>query len=156
MSTVESRVNDLIKGAIDLHMHPGPSIMLRKADAWDAVKMADEVGMGAVMLKDHHMPSMNMAYIINEHAGCECKALSYLILNNQEGGLNLHAVDQACFMGVNMVSFPTAAAEEHLRVVKHFKPEVRPEAYVKSRARILPANPITVLDENGKLIFKHI
>lgn len=45
---------ELLKGAVDLHMHVGPSVAKRIEDAVDAYHEAHEAGYRAYLVKDHY------------------------------------------------------------------------------------------------------
>ena len=49
----EAKVDDLMRGAVDLHCHSGPSVMERLVDHIEAVEEAATNGMRAVLFKDH-------------------------------------------------------------------------------------------------------
>ena len=55
MATIDDGVVDgLMKGAVDLHVHSGPSTMARQLDHFQAVEQAAAAGMRGIMFKDHH------------------------------------------------------------------------------------------------------
>ena len=53
----EAKVDDLMRGAVDLHCHSGPSVMERLVDHIEAVEEAATNGMRAVLFKDHYYPT---------------------------------------------------------------------------------------------------
>ncbi len=48
------RVDALMKGSIDLHVHSGPSVMARRLDHIDELKEASAAGQKAMLIKDHY------------------------------------------------------------------------------------------------------
>lgn len=110
----EERVEALLKGAVDLHVHSGPSLHPRKIDHFEALRQADAVGMKAVLLKDHYYPTMPVATLINDNLGLQTRAIGALVLNNPVGGMNPSAVDYALKQGARVVWMATAHAENHL------------------------------------------
>lgn len=46
-------VDGLLRGAVDLHCHSGPSIMERKLDHMEEIRDAEAAGLHAVLFKDH-------------------------------------------------------------------------------------------------------
>jgi len=110
----EERVEALLKDAVDLHVHSGPSLHPRKIDHFEALRQADAVGMKAVLLKDHYYPTMPVATLINENLGLQTRAIGALVLNNPVGGMNPSAVDYALKQGARVVWMATAHAANHL------------------------------------------
>ena len=47
-----------MQGALDLHCHAGPSMIPRRIDAVDAARQGEKAGLSAVLVKDHHLPTM--------------------------------------------------------------------------------------------------
>src|SRR4029078_10463717 len=67
-------VDALMRGAVDLHCHSGPSVMARLVDHIDAVEEAAAAGMRAVLFKDHYYPTAPIVELIREryaHLGVE-------------------------------------------------------------------------------------
>ena len=91
----QARIESLIKGAVDLHIHSGPSLHQRKIDHIEALRAADEAGMRAILLKDHYYPTMPIATLLNNNMGKSTKVLSAIVLNHPLGGFNPSAVDYA-------------------------------------------------------------
>lgn len=110
----DADVDRLMQGAIDLHTHPGPSLMPRAVDHIEVVREAAAAGMAAVLLKDHYYPTMPIAHLINTHFPGPCRAIGAIVLNNPVGGLNPSAVDYALKQGARVVWMATAHAQNHL------------------------------------------
>ena len=57
-----SRIDlELLKGAIDTHIHAGPSIFPRLMDAVEVAEAARAYGMRGIVLKHHHTPTSDRA-----------------------------------------------------------------------------------------------
>ncbi|MBP1995394.1 DUF6282 family protein [Paenibacillus eucommiae] len=112
-------VSDLMKGALDVHMHAGPSVIPRIIDVVEAVKEAQENGMRALVIKDHQVPMVGVTELVQKHHVDQkgFRVFSGIALNNHIGGLNLLALDTALVMGAKMVWMPTISCENHH--VKH-------------------------------------
>ena len=108
------RATRLLKGAVDLHIHSGPSLHKRKIDHMEALRQAEEAGMRAILLKDHYYPTMPIATMLNENAGASCEVIGAIVMNNPLGGLNPVAVDYALKQGARVVWMPTAHAQNHI------------------------------------------
>ncbi len=110
----DAKIDSLMQGAVDLHVHSGPSLMPRIVDHIEVVAQARDAGMAAVLLKDHYYPTMPIAHLINKHFPSDVKALGAIVLNNPLGGLNPSAVDYALKQGARVVWMATAHAQNHL------------------------------------------
>lgn len=132
-------------GAVDIHVHAGPSIAKRKVDTADMLANAQAAGYRAFLTKDHYFPSMMGAEMVEKHLGNgTTRALSCICLNNAVGGINVHAVDAACGMGAKIVFMPTVSAQNHLN---HHKKT----GFVGAGKLKVPETPIYYLDGSGEL-----
>ena len=52
-ATYDSRIDRLLQGAIDPHVHSGPSIAPRALDHVELLRQASAAGFAAVVTKDH-------------------------------------------------------------------------------------------------------
>jgi len=112
----ESRIEYLLKGAIDPHVHSGPSIAPRAIDHLELAQQASAVGFAAVVTKDHDYSGVMTAALIKRHyPDLKTKVYSSIVLNNVIGGFNPYAVEHTAAMGGKVVWLPTLAAENHLR-----------------------------------------
>lgn len=145
------RVEKLLQGAIDMHVHPGPSLMDRSGDSWEFAEQAAEAGMRGMILKDHHTSTAVHAYLANRHLpnanGFE--SFGAICLNNSVGGVNPFALDAAIKLGIKLVWFPTISERKHIELFT--KANRRPEEFVPTRVPPMTEKPIVVLDSNGEL-----
>jgi hypothetical protein len=140
--SVEERIDSLLKGAIDPHVHSGPSIALRDVDHLELLRDLSAAGFAAVVTKDHDYSGvMTAALIKKHHPDLRTKLYSSIVLNNVVGGFNPYAVEHTAAMGGKVVWLPTLAAENHLRWEKTSN-WVHPASTQKMR----PAVGIPVLD----------
>jgi hypothetical protein len=140
--SVEERIDSLLKGAIDPHVHSGPSIALRAVDHLELLRDLSAAGFAAVVTKDHDYSGvMTAALIKKHHPDLRTKLYSSIVLNNVVGGFNPYAVEHTAAMGGKVVWLPTLAAENHLRWEKTSN-WVHPASTQKMR----PAVGIPVLD----------
>jgi hypothetical protein len=141
---IERRIDNLLKGAIDPHVHSGPSIAPRLVDHLELVREASAAGFAAVVTKDHDYSGvMTAALISKHHPELSTRIYSSIVLNNVVGGINPYAVEHTAAMGGRIVWMPTLAAENHLRWEKTSN-WVHPASTQKMR----PAMGIPVLDAN--------
>ncbi len=145
MTSEQARIDALMQGAVDLHVHSGPSLHPRKLDHIAALREADEAGMAAVLLKDHYYPTMPIATLINENMGFKAQAIGSIVLNNPLGGLNPSAVDYALKQGARVVWMATTHAKNHMDH-EASKPGFKfPQNSKKTVAPI----PLTLTDDAG-------
>lgn len=145
MTAMTDRIDALMKGAVDLHIHSGPSLHPRKLDHIAAVREADEQGMAAILLKDHYYPTMPITRLINENCGFSTKAIGSIVLNNPLGGLNPSAVDYALKQGARVVWMATAHAKNHMDHEAE-KPGFK---FPQNTAKTVAPVPLTLTDEQG-------
>jgi hypothetical protein len=142
--TNERRIDDLLKGAVDPHVHSGPSIAPRGVDHLELVREYSAAGFAALVTKDHDYSGvMTAALISKHHPELRTKIYSSIVLNNVVGGFNPYAVEHTAAMGGKIVWMPTLAAENHLRWEKTSN-WVHPASTQKMR----PAIGIPVVDSN--------
>lgn len=114
--TVEARIDRLMVGAIDPHVHTGPSIAPRALDHLDLARDGSKAGMAAIVTKDHDYSGVMTAALIARHnPELTTKVYSGIVLNNVVGGLNPFAVEHTAAMGGKIVWLPTLTAEQHFR-----------------------------------------
>lgn len=148
--TSEARVDALMRGAVDLHCHSGPSVMPRYLDHLEAMKEASEAGLKAVLLKDHYYSCTPVTEVLNKHfAHLGVKMLSGIPLNNAVGGLNVHAIEHGLKLGADLVWMPTFSSANH---IAHHHGDVKfIDKFPQTTQRMLEPVPLTVVDDDGKL-----
>src|SRR3984957_20763205 len=141
-SAREARIDKILQGAVDPHVHSGPSIAPRAIDHLDLVRELSEAGFAAVLTKDHDYAGVATAQLITKHhPELRTKIFSGIVLNNVVGGINPYAVEHTAAMGGKIVWMPTLAAENHLRWQAQAK-----WTHPASTEKIRPAVGIPVLD----------
>ena len=144
---VEQRIDALLKGAIDPHVHSGPSIAPRGIDHVELLEQASEAGFAAVVTKDHDYSSVMTAELIRKHfPELKTKIYPSIVLNNVVGGLNPYAVEHTAALGGKIVWLPTLAAENHLRWQAQAQ-----WTHPASSDRMRPVTPIKVLNDDKSL-----
>ena len=146
-ATVVQRIDNLLVGAIDPHVHSGPSIAPRGVDHLELLREASAAGFAAVVTKDHDYSGVMTAALISKHyPELRTKIYSSIVLNNVVGGMNPYAVEHTAAMGGKVVWMPTLAAENHLRWEKTAN-----FVHPASTQKIRPAQGIPVLDANRQV-----
>jgi len=147
IDSMEERISRILIGAIDPHVHSGPSIAPRGIDHLELAEEMSKAGFAAVITKDHDYSGvMTAALIAKHHPQLRTKVYSSIVLNNVVGGMNPYAVEHTAAMGGKIVFMPTLAAENHLRWEK-----TSGWSHPASTQKMRPASPVPVLDANGQV-----
>jgi hypothetical protein len=128
---------ELLKGAIDIHVHAGPHIFSspRRVDPFQAAIQARDAGMQAIVYMDVFEMSNGTAWLVNRSVH-DFKTYGGLILNTVYGGMNPRAVKTAINYGdgAKYISFGAhstyyQASREGRIIDGEFKPlsEIFPE-----------------------------
>ena len=143
-----SDVKALLDGFVDTHIHAGPALIEREFNNWQLVTEAQKGGFAAVVLKDHFMPTVSVARVMQDYIGDSgVKIFGSLALNNSVGGLNPKAVETAIRFGAKVIWMPTTSAANHVK--KHRAPGTKFPVLMHAEKTADP--PITVLDRAGSL-----
>jgi len=157
---------ELLKGAIDIHVHAGPHIKSspRRVDPLEAAIQAQQAGMQALVFMDVFEMSCGTAWLVNR-AVPNFQTFGGLILNTVYNGLNpravktaLHYGDGAKFISFGAHSTYYQAAGEGRFVDGKFVPlsELYPEFKTEELDRCIRIplydEPSAALDEILKLI----
>lgn len=109
------RIDAILQGAVDPHVHSGPSIAPRGVDHLNLARTYSDAGFAAMVSKDHDYCGAVCAEMIRtHHPDLGCQVFSGIALNNVVGGINPYAVEHCAAMGGKIVWLPTLAAENHL------------------------------------------
>jgi hypothetical protein len=138
----------VLKGGIDLHVHPAPSPLPRRIDAVEAAQEAEAIGMRAIVVKSHHHSTVTDVLALGRDLnGLPVRVFGGIALNSAVGGLNPHAVDLALKLGGRIVWFPTIASPHH--IAHHAAhPDLK---FPKLAVHVREERPVDVFDESGEL-----
>lgn len=100
------KLNDLLEGAIDLHIHSGPDCVERWGDSIDIARLAVEMGMRGVVFKDHFRPTTHKA-LLTKKVVPDLEIFSVHACNQPNGGFSLRAVMMSVGEGVKVIMMPT-------------------------------------------------
>lgn len=144
----EARISEILQGAVDPHVHSGPSIAPRAVDHLELARELSEAGFSAVVTKDHDYSGVMCAALIKaHHPELTTQVFSGIVLNNVVGGLNPYAVEHTAAMGGKVVWLPTLAAENHLAW------EASSDwSHPASTQKIRPASAVPLFDEDGAML----
>ncbi len=145
---LDARIARILVGAIDPHVHSGPSIAPRAIDHLELAQQYSGAKFAAAITKDHDYSGVMTATMIgHHHPDLVTRIYSSIVLNNVIGGFNPYAVEHTAAMGGKIVFLPTLAAENHLRWEK-----TSGWVHPASTQKIRPARGIPVLDANKNVL----
>ncbi|MHB1159562.1 MAG: DUF6282 family protein [Chloroflexota bacterium] len=113
----EPRVLGLLEGSIDIHIHSAPDIYSRILNDVELGRQAKEMGMRAILVKNHFVQTADRAQLASVEA--DFPVFGGVALNHTMGGLNPHAVEYSLKMGAKIVWLPTVHAREFLANKSH-------------------------------------
>ncbi len=135
---------DLLRGAVDLHIHAAPDIVPRLLDDLALARAARDAGMAAIVLKSHHMLTADRAKIAQSLMP-EVRIFGGLALNFPAcGGLNPEAVKVAIRMGAKIIWLPTLSAANHIE-----KTKTRVTGNLGVMSKGFAPVPVRVVDDTG-------
>ena len=147
-ANIEKRIDALLVGVVDPHIHTGPSIAPRAIDHVEMLREASKAGYAAIVTKDHDYSSVMTTALIRKHfPELKTKIYPSIVLNNVVGGLNPYAVEHTAALGGKVVWLPTLAAENHLRWQAQAQ-----WTHPASSDRMRPVTPIKVLNDDKKTL----
>jgi hypothetical protein len=132
-------LDSLIKGAIDMHIHAAPDTMPMRLDGLEAARQAREVGMKAIVLKNHHYPTAPLATMVGQLVP-DIAVFGGITLDYEVGGLNAHALKSAAEHGAKVVWMATHCAANARSLMP---PGLVGEAVEAG---------YSILDDNGELV----
>jgi Family of unknown function (DUF6282) len=109
-----SPADELLLGAIDMHVHSSPDLLPRKIDDLELAALAERAGMRAIVLKSHYTLTADRAQLVQKlHPNIA--VFGGLALNYPScGGFNPLAVQAAIAHGAKVIWMPTLSAVSHL------------------------------------------
>jgi len=142
-----------IQGAYDLQVHVAPDVIERRIDD---VGLAEEFlarGLKGFVLKSHYIPTAERAKVVCR-AVPGIQAYGAVTLNHSVGGLNPVAVELAGRSGAKIVWMPTVDAANET-AGRLDGPSTKLPFWAKIQRELaadgIAPEPLTVLDENGKV-----
>jgi hypothetical protein len=99
-------LDNILKGAWDLHVHSDPDVIKRKVTDNEMMKRLAQRRMKGYAIKSHISMSTGRARLMNELYP-DVTAVGSITLNNAVGGINPYAVELAVRDGAKIVWLPT-------------------------------------------------
>jgi predicted TIM-barrel fold metal-dependent hydrolase len=115
-----------LTGAVDFHCHTGPDTAPRSINSFQAVRQAKEAGMRALVLKNHFLPTAQVAQLAQDEVG-GIEVFGGIALNRSNGGINAEAIRRMAQVEGHrgkVVWLPTFDAENQIRVFGQNRPFV--------------------------------
>lgn len=103
---------ELLRGAIDIHIHHAPDLYSRIQDPVELATDARNAGMRAICIKRHNFPTSALAAMAKK-AVPEVDVFGSLACNREVGGLNPLAVEAAIKYGARQIWLPTIDSTNH-------------------------------------------
>jgi hypothetical protein len=139
-----AQINELLSGAIDMHVHFGPDPHLpRRVDFISAAQQAQEAGMRAIVLKSHSYPTAPCAHAARQAAPA-LEVIASICLDEEIGGLNVHALETSAALGAKIAWMPTFSAANSIRKIS------------TALGLELKSNGIRIIDADGQLVPKAV
>lgn len=111
-STPAPPAEELLAGAVDLHVHGAPDVVPRRHADSELAELARGAGMRAIVLKSHHESTVGRAALVRIQTGFAVHG--GLVLNRfVSGGLSPDAVEAALAMGARIIWLPTMSSTAH-------------------------------------------
>jgi len=110
----------VLDGAVDLHVHSGPSPFPRRLNHVEASYDAARINLRAILIKSHHHNTvMDLLAMQDQLKDAPTPAYGGVALNSEVGGVNPSAVAVAIKMGGRAVWGPTVSAAQHIEAHQH-------------------------------------
>jgi len=126
MNAQSAADSDILRGAIDIHVHSDPDNVPRSIDGLDAAAQAKSKGMRGIVLKNHYEPTAGLAFLARKQTpGLE--VFGGIDLNLTVGGMNPAAVQHLTEVAGGygrIVWMSTFDAENQVRYSKESRPFV--------------------------------
>ncbi len=135
---INTDIDNLFNGSIDMHLHCGPDEMRYRVDALEAAEQAAEAGMRAIVLKNHSFPTTPLASTIGPLVP-DIEVFGSVCLDYEIGGLNLDALEKHARLGARVVWMPTFSSTNS-------------RDKMKALGLALEGEGFSILDAEGKLI----
>lgn len=146
-----SVIDDIMRGAIDMHVHFGPDMppagdlgVARRLDGLRTAQQARDAGMRAIVMKSHHWPTGAVARTVQPLVP-EVALFGTVVLNYSIGGLNPFAVEVGAKIGSKVLFAPTWNALHHASGRRGGAAN-RPPTGLRGRPGI------SIVDEGGHLL----
>jgi len=145
---------ELVRGAVDYHVHVSPDVVERRIDDLDLARRCLDTGLAGFGLKSHYTSTAERARVVAA-AVPGVTVLGTITLNAAVGGLNPLAVEIAAREGARIVWLPTVSAVNEAHEITEERAGGKVPVWVKFELSLrevgMGADPVRVVDEQGRL-----
>ncbi len=134
----EASLDELVRGSVDMHLHPGPDVFPCRVDALEAARQAGQAGMRAIVIKNHSYPTTPLAIMLKQLVP-EVRIFGSICLDYEVGGLNADALEKHAQMGAKVVWMPTFSSTNSRAKMRKLGIKLEGEGF-------------SILDPHGKLV----
>src|SRR3954454_15274911 len=149
------RARELVRGAVDYHVHIAPDFAERRITDIGLARRCLELGLGGFGLKSHYTATHERAAVVRE-AVPGATVLGSIALNRAVGGLNALAVEVAARQGARLVWFPTVSSVNEQHEVLEADPDGNVPVWVRFELSLretgADGSPVPVVDDEGALL----
>ncbi|UGS34352.1 DUF6282 family protein [Capillimicrobium parvum] len=149
------RARELVRGAVDYHVHIAPDFVDRRITDVGLARRCLETGQAGFGLKSHYTSTAERAQVVAE-AVPGVTVLGTITLNRSIGGLNPLAVEIAAREGARVVWFPTVSSVNEQHEVLKADPNGKVPVWVRFELSLreagLACEPVPVVDGAGALL----
>jgi hypothetical protein len=145
-----AQVDQLLKGAIDLHSHGYPEIsfdLKMRLEDLEVAELAAKAGMKGFVLKSHMWPTVGRAYLLrNQVKGID--VWPSITLNTSAGGFSPWVTESALRQGAKVIWMPTWSAKNDLQRggLSHLM-----KKYLSTCDQIKVNDGLTVFNDSGEI-----
>ena len=135
----DPNLDELLQGAIDMHLHTGPDVMPSRVDALEAAKQARQAGMRAIVIKNHSYPTTPLAILVRQLVP-EVAVFGSVCLDDDIGGLNADALEKHADMGARVVWMPTFSSANSRPAMRKLGLKLEGDGFsiIDTRGRVVP------------------
>lgn len=152
---VSERARELLRGAVDTHVHISPDMVARRIDDLTLARRSLELGLAGFLMKSHYTSTAERAAVVRA-AVPGIEALGSITLNRGVGGMNPVAVEIAAREGARTVWFPTVDSENEAHEEREFPEGVPPPVWMRIQRELRAAGveiePVPVVDADGTVL----
>jgi hypothetical protein len=149
-----ARARELVRGAIDYHVHVSPDFVARRIDDLGLARRCLETGLAGFGLKSHYTATAERARVVAA-AVPGVTVLGTITLNASAGGLSPLAVEIAAREGARIVWLPTVSAVNEQHELTEARAAGNVPVWVAFELSLrdagIPVAPVHVVDGNGRL-----
>lgn len=143
-------IDELMKGAIDLHRHCYPEFSFdvkMRLDDLESAKQAASAGMAGFVLKSHMWPTVGRVYLLNELV-TDLEIFPSITLNTVVGGFSPWATEAALKQGARIIFMPTWSSRNDF---ENNGPYNLFKNYLPSLKELKIEDTLTVFNKSGKI-----